>query len=250
MFLAEKKLLHLLLTSLIGAFVLTQGVEAKSQIKALQLSQTSAAWGACTAFITENAIRINAQTRGFYILSKAPSWNIEIVNETKKKIFKADTAWGGFSIHRLSCNLGRIKDYTSKKAIFMNLPATEYSSNKKIRSEDLLAFNRFDKVTKKTYTSNTHYTVAQCKNVPATAALVLTQFYDMPRGSLEVPVRLVSFNEGQKQFRLLTKGIKEVNVDPAIFSDKNYPKAARAEELLLAAPADVTEEMLIDSGLY
>lgn len=132
----------------------------------------------------------------------------------------------------------------------MTLPATEYSSSEKIRSEDLLAFNRFEKTTKKTYTSNTNYTVAQCKSVPAPAAFVLTQFYDMPRGSLEVPVRLVSLNEGQKQFRLLTKEIKEVTVDPAIFADKNYPKAARAEELLLAAPADITEEMLIDSGLY
>lgn len=250
MLLAEKKLLHLFLASLISVLVLAQGAEAKSQIKALQLSQTSSAWGACTVFITDNAIRIDAQARGFYVLSKAPNWNIEIGNEKKKKIFKADTAWSGFSIHRLSCNLGRIKDYKAKKTTFMGLPATEYSSTEKIRSEDLLAFNRFEKTTKKTYISNTNYTVAQCKNVPTPAAFVLTQFYDMPRGSLEVPVRLISLNEGQKRFRLLTKEIKEVTVEPAIFANKNYLKAARAEELLLAAPADVTEEMLIDSGLY
>ena len=224
--------------------------DANPGVSAWKLSQFAASWGRCNVYATSNAIKIDVPDRMFYLISKAPLWKFEIVNDNKKKSYACDNITSCFAIHRLGTGLGHIKDYKEEKITYRNHPGTLFTSPEKRRSDDLFKFNQYERVTKKSYTSDTNYTVIECKNVPAQAMLLLEQFYDMPRGSLDMPISLFTLRDGEKRYRLQTSDVRQITVDPAIFTAKKYPKAVRPEDLLLAPTAEATEEMLNDAGFY
>lgn len=132
----------------------------------------------------------------------------------------------------------------------MALPATLYFSNSKMRIDSLFNFNKFEKKQQKSYSTDVRYTVVQCKNIPQHAVAILTEFYDVPRGSQQVPVSLLHMQDNVRAFRLKTKAIAQVKVDASIFSAKTYPKAAKAEAIILPPTAEATDDMLKDAGFF
>ncbi|MBA4074289.1 MAG: hypothetical protein C0508_04545 [Cyanobacteria bacterium PR.023] len=249
-YLALKSNLRFICSSATCALLLAQAAQANPQVLAWKLSQVSSSWGNCNVYISNDAIRIDAQDRNFFVLSKSPKWNIQIVSDKKKLSYSSGTKWEGSSVQRLGCDFGQVKEYKQKQVVFMALPATLYASSSKKRIDNLLNFNKFEESQKKSYSSDIRYTVVQCKNAPKSAVAILEKFYDVPSGSQQVPVSLLHMEDSERAFRLKTKAIAQVKVDASVFSAKTYPKAAKAEAIILPPTAEATDDMLKDAGFF
>ncbi len=248
--LSYKRLSLLLLACIFCALFLVQRTEANPQVLAWKLSQVSSAWGQCTVYISNDALRIDSLDRDFYLFSKAPKWEVQLISDRKKLRYASGTNWEGFPVQRFGCNFGNINEYKKRPVAFMALPATLYFSNSKKRIDDLFNFNKFEKAQQKSYSTDVRYTAVQCKNVSNNAIAILTKFYDVPRGCQQVPVSLLHLEDKEKAFRLKTKAIAQVKVDASVFSTKNYPKAEKAEAIILPPTAEATDDMLKDAGFY
>jgi hypothetical protein len=245
-----KRLSLLLLGSILCILSLALRAEANPQITAWKLSQLSSAWGACTVYISKDAVRIEALDRDFYLLSLAPKWEVVLISDKKKLRYENGANLEVSPIQRFGCNFGHISEYKNKPDFFMALPATLYFSNTKMRIDDPFNFNKFEKSQHKSYSTDVRYTVVQCKNIPKNAVAILTKFYDVPLGSQQVPVSMLHLEDNVKAFRLKTKAIAQVKVDASVFSAKTYPKAAKIEAIILPPTAEATDVMLKDAGFY
>ncbi len=244
------KKLSLLFGSIFCIVFFALRAEANPPVTAWKLSQISSAWGACTVYISKDAVRIDAQDRDFYLLSLAPEWEVVLVSDKKKLRYSSGANLQVSPVQRFGCNFGHIREYKKRADVFMALPASLYFSNSKMRIDDPFNFNKFEKTQQKSYSTDVRYTVVECKNAPNSAVAILTKFYDVPRGSQQVPVSLLHIEDNVKAFRLKTKAIAQVKVDASIFSAKTYPKAAKAEAIILPPTAEATDDMLKDVGFY
>lgn len=245
-----KRLSLLLFSSVFLALLFAERADANPQVLAWKLSQLSSAWGPCTVYASNDALRIDSLDRDFYLFSKAPKWEVQLISDRKKLRYACGTNWEGFPVQRFGCNFGNITEYKKKPGVFMTLPATIYFSSSKKRIDDLFNFNKFEKIQQKSYSTDVSYTVVQCKNVSNNAVAILTKFYDLPRGCQQVPVSLLHLEDKERAFRLKTKAIAQVKVDTSIFSANNYPKAKKAEAIILPPTAEATDDMLKDAGFY
>ncbi len=245
-----KRLSLLFLGSILCIPFLALRAEANPQITAWKLSQLSYAWGACTVYISKDAVRIDAPDRDFYLLSLAPKWQVRLTSDKKKLQLVSGANLEVSPVQRFGCNFGHISEYKKKADVFMALPATLYFSNSKMRIDDPFNFNKFEKTQRKSYSTDVRYTVVECKNAPNSAVAILTKFYDVPRGSQQVPVSMLHIEDKVKAFRLKTKAIAQVKVDASVFSAKTYPKAAKVEAIILPPTAEATDDMLKDAGFY
>ncbi len=245
-----KRLSLLLSGSIFCVLFLALRAEANPPVTAWKLSQISSAWGACTVYISKDAVRIDARDRDFYLLSLAPKWEVLLTSDKKKLQYATGANWETSAMQRFGCNFGNISEYKKKPDVFMALPATLYFSNSKMRIDDLFKFNKFEKKQQKSYSTDVRYTVVQCKNIPQQAVAILTKFYYVPRGSQQVPVSLLHMEDNERAFRLKTRAIAQVKVDASLFSAKTYPKAAKAEAIILPPTAEAADDMLKDAGFY